>query len=245
MERTARHRSTALRQLSSMLEGLAPRGNLASCTDRSLALGFFSLLEQQLTSGSLPAQLHQQTAQQQQQQRARASLFPSAAASSRSSSTTLQPEEEDAEAYHKLDTGQVDVFTLWQERFAGRYAGTPSLEPLETIYGSTDILTAMKQLEERGGPAARRGRSRPALAPAGSVDREAVAARKARSLVRDCGARMDISGTVLAEGKRKTSMAKVRELVTWKGTQYRVHEETLYCCTALDVCICLHLLLPA
>jgi hypothetical protein len=203
IERTARHRSNALRQLSGMLETLAPRGNLAACTDRSLSLGFYSLLEQQVTSGSLPGKA------QQQQQKTRASLFPSAASASGAASSLL-PEEEDAEAYPKLETGQVDVFTLWQERFAGRYAGTPSLEPLEAIYGSTDVLAAMKQLEEGGGAAASRGRDRPCLAPAGSVSRDTLAARRARSLVRDSGARMDVSGTVLSEGKRKTSMAKVR-----------------------------------
>jgi hypothetical protein len=205
-----------------MLESLAPRGNLATCTDRSLALGFYSLLEQQVTSGSLPVQ---QISQQQTQPRARASLFPSAPSTS-GSVGSLKPEEEDAEAYHKLETGQVDVFTLWQERFAGRYAGTPSLEPLETIYGSTDILVAMKQLEAGGGPAAR-GRNRAALAPAGSVDREAIAARKARSLVQDCGARMDVSGTVLSEGKRKTSVARVSEhIISCGASQDGMHGDS-------------------
>uniref|UniRef100_A0A7S0R860 Small ribosomal subunit protein uS9c n=1 Tax=Chlamydomonas leiostraca TaxID=1034604 RepID=A0A7S0R860_9CHLO len=176
VERTARHRAAALRQLATDMRALAPRSNLAACTDRKLMLGFYSILEAQVV-GSASAAPSQPSGE--------------AAAGSGNSAPAVTGQEavEDADVYQKMATGRASVWDTWASHFEQRYKGVPSLEPLEMIYAKKDIMPAVMSLDEP--------------VTAGQAEGQQGGARAKQ------GARMDIAGTVLAEGKRKTSIARV------------------------------------
>lgn len=188
--RTARHRAAALRQLAQDLRSMAPRGNLPACTDRKLMLGFYSILEEQVV-GAQPAQL------------------PSASSDSSSPSASVIHEVHDeADVYQRMATGRISVEETWTKYFHNKYAGMPSLEPLEKIYAKKDILRAVETLDE---PLAN---GKIGDGPGGKVR------------ARKHGVCMDVEGTVTAEGKRKTSFAKLtlrrtmEQSITINGTPY-------------------------
>lgn len=166
--RTARHRADSLRELSTDLQALAPRSNTPTCTDRSTMLGFYTLLEAQASQAS--------------------------SSSSQQGSEAVHPD--DAEAFHRVATGRVSVWEAWAKQFEGRYQGSPSLPPIETIYAKRNLLNVLDQVE-RG----------TALTSTGSAAGAAEGGQEQKGP--RYGVRMDLSGTVLAEGKRKTSVAKV------------------------------------
>jgi len=165
IEQTAQHRASSLRQLSAELTTLAPRPNLPTCTDRQTMVGFFHLLEQQAKQSSHAS---------------------SPTDASTAEESNRHPAADDAEVYRSVAVGKASVWDVWSSQFASRYAGTPSLEPLEAIYSG--IM--------------------PAAGTAATAQRLKTAHIKTEPGSK-FGARMDITGTVMAEGKRKSSVAKV------------------------------------
>ncbi|KAL6761383.1 ribosomal protein S9/S16-domain-containing protein [Haematococcus lacustris] len=188
IEVTARQRADSLRGLAKELQSLLPRGNLVTCQDRGLMLGYYTMLEEQVSRPRQPLDL---AASQDMSGLSALPAQPPAQAAE---------EEDDAEAYHRLVKGQVDVWQMWQQRFVNRYAGTPCLEPLEDIYATSSA----------GAAASSRTSSALALASSSGSGSGSGRVKTSRQLrLGRTDATIDMAGTVCAVGRRKSALAKV------------------------------------
>jgi ribosomal protein S9 len=97
-----------------------------------------------------------------------------------------QRSDEDADGSFLVNSGQTDVWRYWEQQFADKYAGIPSLEALEVIYNKGDPEAELDELKARAKSAATKSLK-----------------------VRKISSKPD-SGWYASTGKRKTSVACVQ-----------------------------------